>query len=93
MSRPQITLPSLVIAEKTLDEKRFKHTQETTNCTQPNFRVGDRVFFKNKQPGKWDLNWRAGYMIVCTECNEYYLYIENQATGKIRLCNVKNVVH
>ena len=48
---------------------------------------------KTKQPGKWDLKWRAGYRIVCIECNGHYLHIENQATGKTRPCNVKDVVH
>ena len=44
---------ALAIAKKTLDENCFKHAQKTMHCTTPNFRVGDRVFFKNKQPGKW----------------------------------------
>ena len=43
---------TLAIAKKTLDENRFKHAQKTTNCTPSNFKVCDRVFFKNKQPGK-----------------------------------------
>ena len=51
-----------------------------------------RVYFKNKTPGKWDLKWRAGYRIVWIECEGRYLHIENQATGKIRSCNVKDVV-
>ena len=37
---------------------------------------------KYKQPGKWDLKWRACNRIVCIECNGDYLHIENQATGK-----------
>ena len=48
---------------------------------------------KKKQPGKWDLKWKAGYRIVCIECNGHYLHIENQATGKSRPCNVKDIVH
>ena len=39
------------------------------------------------------MKWGARYRIVCIECNEHYLYIENQATGKAQLCNVKDVVH
>ena len=27
------------------------------------------------------------------ECSGHYLHIENQATGKTRTCNVKDVVH
>ena len=52
----------------------------------------DRVYFKNKTPGKWDLKWRAGYRIVRIEHEGCYVHIENQATGKIRSCNVKDVV-
>ena len=29
----------------------------------------------------------------CIECNGHYLHIENQATGKTRICNVKDVVY
>ena len=39
------------------------------------------------------LKWRAGYRIVCIEFNRHYLHIENQAKGKTRPCNVKDVVH
>ena len=73
---------AFAIAKKTLDENRFKHAQKTTNCTPPNFKIGDGVYFKNKQPGKWHLKWRSSYRIVCIECKGYYLYIENQATEK-----------
>ena len=45
-----------------------------------------------KQPGKWDLKWRPGYRIVCIEHDGHYLKIENQATGKTRSYNVKDVV-
>ena len=34
---------ALAIAKKTLDESRFKHDQKKTNCTPPNFKVGDRI--------------------------------------------------
>ena len=42
----------------------------------PSFKTGDRVYFKNKQPGKWDLKWRLGYSIVCIEHDGHYLHIE-----------------
>ena len=73
---------ALTIAKKTLDENRFKHARKTTNIIPPNFKVGNQVNFQNKQPGKWDLKWRAGYRIVCIEYKEHYLHIENQATRK-----------
>ena len=72
---------ALAIAKKTLDENRFTATQKTNLRNNPAFQV-DRVNFKNKQPGKWDLKWRPGYQIVCIECNRHYIHIENQATGK-----------
>ena len=58
----------------------------------PSFKLGDRVYFKNKQPGKWDLKWRPRYRIVHIEHDSYYLHIKNQATGKTSSCNVKDVV-
>ena len=39
-----------------------------------------------------DLKCRPGYQIVCIECDEHYLHIKNQATGKTRSCNIKDVV-
>ena len=84
---------ALAMAKKKLDENRFKHVQKTTNHTPPNFKIGDKVYFKNKQPGKWDLKWRAHYRIFCIDHNRHYLHIENQATGKTRPCNVKDIVH
>ena len=58
----------------------------------PSFKIWGRVYFKNKQPGKWDLKWRPGYRIVLIECNGHYLHIEIQATGKTQSCNIKDVV-
>ena len=83
---------SVSIAKKYLDDHRFLTVEKMTDRTEPGFKVGDRVYFKNKTPGKWDLKWRAGYRIVRIECKGCYLHIENQATGKIRSCNVKDIV-
>ena len=47
---------ALAIAKKTLDENRFNTAHKTVDCTPPSFKIGDRVYFKNTQPGKWDLN-------------------------------------
>ena len=55
---------ALAIAKKTLDENRFTATQKTVSRDNPACQVGDHVYFKNKQPGKWDLKWRPGYQIV-----------------------------
>ena len=75
---------ALAIAKKTLDENRFKTAQKTmARRDKPAFQVGDCVYFKNKQPGKWDIKWRPGYRIVCMEHNGHFIHIKNQATGKI----------
>ena len=81
----------LAIAKKTLDKNCIRTAQKTTNRELPSFKIGDRVYFKNKQPGKWDSKWRPGYWIVCIECNGHYIHIENQTTGK-RSCHVKAIV-
>ena len=58
----------------------------------PSFKIGNRVYFKNKQPEKWDLKWRPGYKIFHIEHDGHYLHIENQTTRKTRSCNIKDVV-
>ena len=83
---------TLAIDKKTLDENHFKSAQKTMDRTPPSFKIGDRVYFKNKQPGKWDLKWRPRYRIVQIEHNGHFLHIENQATGKVGSCNVKDIV-
>ena len=45
---------TLAIAKKTFDENRFTATQQTMAQDKPAFQIGDRVYCKNKQPGKWD---------------------------------------
>ena len=56
------------------------------------FNIGDKVYFKNKQPRKWELKWRPRYRIVQIEQDRHFLYIEKQATGKVQSCNVKDIV-
>ena len=53
---------ALAIAKKTLDENRFKMERKP-----PSFKIGDHVYFNNKQPSKRDLKWRPGYRILCIE--------------------------
>ena len=55
---------ALAIAKKTLDENHFRNAQKTTDQQPPSSQIGDRAYFKNKQPWKWDLKWRPGYRIV-----------------------------
>ena len=74
---------ALAVVKKTLDKNRFMATQKTMARKKLTFQIGDHVYFKNKQPGKWDLKWIPGYRIVCIEHNRHFIHIENQATGKI----------
>ena len=74
---------TLATAKKTLDENCFKTAQKTMNRQPPSFKISDRVYFKKKQPGKWNLKWRPGYRIVQIEHDGHFLHIENQATGKV----------
>ena len=54
---------ALAIAKKTLDENCFRTAQKTMDREPPPFNIGDRVYFKNKQPGKWDLQMETGIQI------------------------------
>ena len=83
---------ALSIPKKTLHENCFRNGQKTMEREPPSFKLGDRVYFKNKQPGKWDLKSRPRYRIVCIECKGHYLHINNQAMGKTSSCNVKDIV-
>ena len=43
---------SLSIAKKYLDDHRFLTAEKMTDRAEPGFKVGDRVYFQNKTPGK-----------------------------------------
>ena len=76
---------ALAIAKKTLDKYRFKTAQKTMAQKNPTFQVGDCVYFKNKQPGKWELKWRPGYRIVHIDHDRHFLHIKNKPQGKYDL--------
>ena len=46
---------ALALSKKMLDKNHFKTVQKTMDRTPPSFKIGDRVYFKNKQPSKWNL--------------------------------------
>ena len=73
---------------KRLDENHFRTAQKAANREPTSFKIGERIYFKNKQPGKWDLKWRPEYQIVCIKHDGLYLHIKTQATGKTRSCNM-----
>ena len=74
---------ALAITKKTLDESCFMTAQKTMVRQPPSFKIGVRVHFKNKQPGKWDLKWRPKYRIVQIEHDGHFLHIKNHATRKV----------
>ena len=74
---------ALAITKKTLDENCFRTAQKTMDRQPPSFKICDRVYFKNKQPGKWNLKWRPGYRIVQIEYHGHFLHIKNQVTGRV----------
>ena len=83
---------AIPIAKKTLDENHFRTTLKTMGREPPSFKLGNRVYFKNKQPGKWDLRWKPRFKILHIEHDGHHLHIEKQATGKTRSCIVKDIV-
>ena len=83
---------ALAIEKKALDDNCFRTAQKTMDREPLSLKIGDRVYLKNKQPGKWDLKWRPGIRIVHIEHDGHYLHIENQTTGKTRSCNAKDIV-
>ena len=83
---------ALAIAKKTLEENSFRTAQKTMGRDKPAFQVGDCVYFKNKQSGKWDLKWRPRYSIVHIEHDGHFIHVKNQATEKIQFCNVTDII-
>ena len=66
---------ALAIAKKTLDESRFTAIQKMMARDKPAFQIAGHVYFKNKQPGKWDLKWRPRYRTVCIEHDGHFIHI------------------
>ena len=85
MLNPETHKLALAITKKTLDENQYKTTQKTMDRTPPFFKIVDGVYFKNKQPRKWDLQWRPRYRIVQIEYIGHFLHIENKAKENYNL--------
>ena len=73
---------ALALAKKTLDENCFRTAQKTMDQQPPSFKIGDRVYFKNKQPGKWYLKWRPGYRIDQIKHDGHILHIKKPSYQK-----------
>ena len=85
MLNPEAHRLALAITKKTLDENHFKTAQKTMDRTPPSFKVGDRAYFKNKQPSKWDLKWRPGYRIVQIEHDRHFCILKTRQQEKYNL--------
>ena len=55
---------SLSIAKKYLDDHRFLTAEKMTDRVEPGFKVGDRVYFKNKTPGKPQIEHKEHYLHI-----------------------------
>ena len=53
----------------------------------PSFKIDDRVYFKNKQPGKWDLKWRPRHRIVHIEHDGHCLHSLNYQQIVLHICS------
>ena len=49
---------AIATVKKTLNENCFGTAQKTMDSKLPSFKIGNKVYFKSKQPGKWDLKRR-----------------------------------
>ena len=82
---------TIAIAKKTLDENYFRNAQKTTDRKPPSFQLGNRVDFKNKQPGKMGLKmetWVQDCFVLSMKDTTY----RKPINGKTRSCNVKDIV-
>ena len=73
---------ALAIAKKTLGENHFRTSQKIMDKEPHTFKLGDRVYFKNKQPVKWDLKWRPRYKIIHIEHDGHYPHIKKGPQGR-----------
>ena len=82
---------ALAIAKKTLNEICFRTAQKTMDREPPSFKIGDIVYFKtnNQANGTSNGDLDTGLSLLH---DGHYLPTENQATGKTRSCNIKDVV-
>ena len=64
---------ALDIEKKTLDENCFRIAQRTMDREPPSFKIGNRVYFQHKQPGKLDIKWRPGLSILSMTDTTYTL--------------------
>ena len=84
LGNPESGLPNLeahqltlAIANEMLEENCLRTAPKTMDREPPSFKLGDRVYFKNRQPGKWNLKWRLRYRILHIEHDGHYLHIKN----------------
>ena len=84
---------ALAIAKKTLDNNRFKHANKTTNCTPSNFKMMTEYTSKRRNLEEMGSKMESQLQDCLYRVQWHYLHIEDQATGKTRSCNVKDIAH
>ena len=83
---------ALAIAKKTLDENIFTVTQKTLARDKPAFQIGDHVYFKNKQPGKWNLKWRPEIQNCLHRAQRTFHPHREPGHRKNMTCNVTDII-
>ena len=83
---------ALAIAKKTLDENRFTATQKTMAQDKPAFQIRDCVYFKNKQPGKWDLKGDPDIELSALSATDISYILKTKPLEKIQSCSVTDII-
>ena len=83
---------ALAIAKKTLNENCFRTAQKTMDREPPSFKIGNRVYFKNKNQANGTLNGDLDKGLSIFSVTYITHTLKNQATGETRSCNTKDIV-
>ena len=77
-----------------LEENCFRTAQKTTDREPPSNKIGNRVYFKDKQAGMWDMKWRPGlssFQHCMHDCTHQYNMGE-QRVSTVPAC-IKSLPH
>ena len=78
---------TLAIPKKTLDENYFRTAQKTMDRQPPCFKIGDRVYFKNKQPAKWISNGDLDTELSKLSVMDIFCTSKSKVLEKVWSCN------
>ena len=83
---------ALAIVKKTLDENCFMTAQKTMDREPPSFKIGGRVYFKNKQPGNGISHGGLDIGLFKLSAVDITYTLKIRLLGKTRSCNIKDIV-